>query len=87
MNMPNTGGSKILSFEEFCTANLGGLTQATPASNQEPTDMPTEPEMPQGDQGQTDQDDLTLLDGPETEPAEPAAPETEAEPTTEEPAK
>lgn len=90
-NMPTDNGKKILSFEEFCAANLGGM-QPQGMGNNQPTDgMPgAEPEVPEVglDQANQDQDDITLMDGPDSEtPADGSTDNTDEPPAPAEPAK
>ena len=86
--MSTDNQKKIMSFEEFCTAQLGGV--ATPGATQ-PDAAPAPPEM----QLPEPETDITMMDGPEADagtgdtetPETDAAPsDTEAEKPVEEPA-
>jgi hypothetical protein len=65
INITPDTSKKILSFEEFCAANLGGMNQNQPGANQAPEAMPGSEPVPADMQlTEPDQTDLTLMDEP-----------------------
>jgi len=82
MSLTSSGQAKVLSFEEFTAAQQGGMmppVDQTPEIPQEPT---IEPEISMDNELEAggEQDEVTMLDGPEEGPEEPTD-----EPSTGEP--